>query len=524
MTLTNSIEVQVNLSPRQAADPALVKTAAAKAAGLQEEEVKHIQLIRRSIDARKRPVRITLRIAVGTQVQKEAAPLRKFAPRNVQSQKEVIVIGAGPAGLFAALRLIELGFKPIILERGKQVAERKKDVAILNRNQGFETDSNYCFGEGGAGTFSDGKLYTRSKKRGEIADVLELLVSFGADPDILIDAHPHIGSDRLPKIITAIRQAIIDSGGYVGFNSRLEKIEVSGGQLRAIVTAQGDRFENIPVILATGHSARDIYQLLHQNKILMEPKGFAMGVRVEHPQELIDQIQYHSPKGRGDYLPAAEYSLSAQIHSRGVYSFCMCPGGTMVPASTGTQEMVINGMSNAKRNSPFANSGIVVEIREGDLKSHSNQGVMAGLVFQRELEELCFRNGGKGFAAPAQRIGDFIKKKVSGSLPDSSYNPGLVSSPLHFWLPEGIGQRLSDGLRNFDRRMYGFGSNEGILVGVESRTSSPLRIPRNSSDFQHVQIKGLFPCGEGAGYAGGIVSSALDGMLCAEGLSRAISS
>ncbi|MEA1878093.1 MAG: FAD-dependent monooxygenase [Bacteroidota bacterium] len=522
MTAQLFVEIQLTLSPRQASDQFLIKQAAAKAAGMKPGDVKTIQIIRRSIDARKKPVKINLRIRLHTRDTCQETTLRRFKPQNIQSAREVLVVGSGPAGLFAALRLIELGFKPIVIERGKKVSERKKDIALLNRNMGLDTDSNYCFGEGGAGTFSDGKLYTRSKKRGEVGEVLEWLVQFGADPDILVNAHPHVGSDKLPKIISNMRLAIIEAGGYVGFNARVNKITIKANKLVAVETTNGDRFENMPMILATGHSAHDIYHLLHENSVLLETKGFALGVRVEHPQEMIDQIQYHSPRGRGDYLPAAEYSLAAQINNRGVYSFCMCPGGTIVPSATCNDELVVNGMSNAKRNSYWANSGIVVEIRESDLESHKKHGVLAGLAFQSELEELAFRNGGRGLVAPAQRINDFVRKKVSTSLPDSSYNPGLVSSPMHFWLPERISQRLTQAFRNFDRRMWGFASGAGILVGVESRTSSPVRIPRNRSNFQHVQISGLFPCGEGAGYSGGIVSSALDGMLCAAGLSRTL--
>jgi len=516
------IEVQLTLSPRQASDKFLIMQAAAKAAGIKSGNVKTLQVIRRSIDARKKPVKINLRIRLYSKRVNSETPLRRFKPQNVKSAREVLVVGAGPAGLFAALRLIELGFKPIVIERGKEVSERKKDIALLNRNSGFDTDSNYCFGEGGAGAFSDGKLYTRSKKRGEVAEVLEWLVQFGADPDILVNAHPHVGSDKLPKIISNMRLAIIDAGAYVGFNERVNKINIKANKLVSVETENGNRYENMPMILATGHSAHDIYHLLKDSKVLLETKGFAMGVRVEHPQEMIDQIQYHSSIGRGDYLPAAEYSLSAQISNRGVYSFCMCPGGTIVPSVTGDNELVVNGMSNARRNSYWANSGIVVEIREDDLGSHMKHGALAGLAFQSEMEELAFRNGGRGLVAPAQRINDFVRKKVSASLPDSSYNPGLVSSPLHFWLPEGISQRLSLAFKNFDRRMRGFASGAGILVGVESRTSSPVRIPRNRSDFQHVQVSGLFPCGEGAGYSGGIVSSALDGMMCAGGVSSVL--
>lgn len=523
MPKSSNSEIQLYLSPREASDKTLILQAAAKIQGIPSEEIKSISIIRRSIDARKKPVKINLRVQIHTLDSDNSTKLRRFEPKDVRSAPEVVVVGAGPAGLFAALRLIELGLKPVILERGKEISERKKDIAQINRGLDLDNDSNYCFGEGGAGAFSDGKLYTRSKKRGQISEILEWLVQFGADSNILIDAHPHIGSDKLPKIIGNIRQAITDAGGVIKFGNKVSSITISSGRIDSIETVSGDRFEKIPIILATGHSAKDVYYMLHESGVQLEIKGFAMGVRVEHPQEMIDQIQYHSPKGRGDYLPAAEYSLAAQFGNRGVYSFCMCPGGTIVPSSSAQDEMVVNGMSNALRNSSWANSGIVVEIRETDLKAYESHGALAGLAFQTELEELAFRNGGKGLSAPAQRISDFVKKKVSGSLPESSYNPGLISSPMHFWLPEGISYRLAEGFKNFGRRMHGYSSSEGILVGVESRTSSPVRIPRNKADFQHVQVSGLFPCGEGAGYSGGIISSALDGMLCAEGVSRVIS-
>lgn len=517
---TEGQTVEVYLSPKQASDPGQVRQAILRKTGLSVEEIASIRIIRKSIDARKRPVRIAVRVAIFTSHEIPDYSTRQFQPANCQSGREVVVFGAGPAGLFAALRLIESGFKPIIFDRGKKVEERKIDVARLNRNQHLNPDSNYCFGEGGAGTFSDGKLYTRSKKRGEISDVLELLVYFGAQPDILIDAHPHIGSDKLPGIIRNIRQAIIDAGGYIGFNTALSDLEIESGQLTRVVTSTGDVFQKVPVILATGHSARDVYRLLHQKKVLLEAKGFAMGVRVEHPQSLIDQIQYHSKQGRGAYLPAAEYAISAQANKRGVYSFCMCPGGTIVPSSTAEGETVVNGMSNARRSSPYANSGLVVEIRESDLGPWKMHGSLAGLIYQEELEKLSFKQGGAGFTAPAQRIAGFIRRSRSADLPASSYHPGLVSSPMHQWLPGGISSRLQFALKNFERRMPGFGSSDGIMVGVESRTSSPIRIPRREDRFEHIQASGLYPCGEGAGYAGGIVSSALDGMLAAEALVR----
>jgi uncharacterized FAD-dependent dehydrogenase len=406
--------------------------------------------------------------------------------------------------------------RPIVLERGKGVNERKKDLALLNRNQEVNTESNYAYGEGGAGTFSDGKLYTRSTKRGDFRKILEVFHFHGAHEDILIDAHPHIGTDKLPLVIKSMRESIEKAGGEVLFDTKVTDLLLTGEKVTGVVCENGDRIEGRAVILATGHSARDIYYMLDKNSVQLEAKTWAMGVRVEHPQELIDQIQYHSPKGRGDYLPAASYSLSCQIEERGVYSFCMCPGGFIVPAMTNNDEMVVNGMSPSRRNSPWANSGMVVEIRPEDIGEYQNKGVLGGLEFQRELERLAFVNGGNGVVAPAQSLADFVDGRLSFELPECSYVPGLVASPLHFWLPEHIGERLRKGFDYFDRRAHGFVTNEAVIVGVESRTSSPVRIPRDRETFQHVQIEGLYPCGEGAGYAGGIASSAIDGERCAE--------
>lgn len=520
MSDSESIIVELKLLPQDAGNSQAIQKALFKKTGFDESRVKDFHIIRRSIDARKRPVRINLRIELATSAQSGGQLQQSFKHRKVNNGRDVIIVGAGPAGLFAALRLIESGLKPIIIERGKDVSERKKDVALINRNKGVNPESNYCFGEGGAGAFSDGKLYTRSKKRGETRRILEMLVQFGADPDILIDARPHIGSDKLPAILTNIRQTIIDCGGVFRFNSRLDAIETSTSELLAISTSDGDIYKGLPVILATGHSARDIYYKLHEKNVLIEAKGFAMGVRVEHPQSLIDQIQYHSPQGRGDYLPPAEYSLTAQFDNRGVYSFCMCPGGTIVPSITADNELLVNGMSNSVRSSEWANSGIVVELQVSDYQPTHGSGALAGLSFQEELEKMAYQNGGHGLIAPAQRISDFVRGRVSSDLPPSSYNPGLLSTPLHFWLPEGIRTRLKRAFVNFNRRMNGFVSREGIVVGVESRTSSPVRIPRDQGSMEHVVIKGLFPCGEGAGYSGGIVSSAVDGLLSAEGVIR----
>ena len=414
------------------------------------------------------------------------------------------------------MRLIELGLKPIVIERGKNVSERKRDLALLNRNNPVNPESNYAFGEGGAGTFSDGKLYTRSTKRGDFRKILGVFVHHGAQPDIMIDAHPHIGTDRLPGVIKKMRETILESGGEVLFNTKVENLILENQKAKGIVTQNGEKINGAAVILATGHSARDVYYFLHKNNIALEAKTWAMGVRVEHPQHLIDQIQYHSPEGRGEFLPAATYSLTCQVENRGVYSFCMCPGGFIVPAMTNANEMVVNGMSPSRRSSPFANSGMVVEIRPEDIGEYQNHGVMGGLEYQKELERLAYINGGSGIVAPAQGLADFVNGRLSFDLPESSYVPGTLSSPMHFWLPDHIGQRLRKGFEQFGKQARGFISNEAMILGVESRTSSPVRIPRKADTLQHTCIDGLFPCGEGAGYAGGIASSAIDGERCAE--------
>lgn len=445
---------------------------------------------------------------------------------DVSGKPEAVIIGAGPAGLFAALRLIEHGIRPVILERGKEVARRKKDIAVLNRNVRLDPDSNYAFGEGGAGTFSDGKLYTRSKKRGDYRRALNILVRHGASPEILYEAHPHIGTDRLPGVITRIRETIESCGGSVLFGARVTRIEIKEGKVVAVdYTASGnpavtDRIDTRTVILATGHSASDIYQMIHDEGLQLEPKNFAMGVRIEHPQELIDRIQYHMPV-RGEYLPAASYSLTEQIGGRGVYSFCMCPGGFIVPAMTGPGESVVNGMSPSGRNSPFANSGIVTEIREGDFSHLEEQyGVMAGLEFRKRLEQTACISGGAAFRAPAQRVADFVTGRASSDLPPASYVPGLTPSAVHAWLPEFISLALRKGIEAFGRRLKGFVTNEGVVAGVESRTSTPLRIPRDPVTLAHPQAEGLYPAGEGAGYAGGIISAAMDGERVADAIAR----
>ncbi len=510
-------EVIVRLSPRDASDELFYKPFVAKEMKVTPEKITFMKVVKRSIDARKQPVIVQLHVLAYANVQPpKQEKAHSFLYPDVTNAREVVVVGAGPGGYFAALRLIELGFKPIVLERGKEVSARKIDLALINRNVSLNPESNYAFGEGGAGTFSDGKLYTRSTKRGDFNKVLEVFHFHGANEDILIDAHPHIGTDCLPGVIRKMRESILSAGGVVLFNTCMTDVLIEDNHVKGVVTSSGDKITGEAVILATGHSAHDVYYLLHKKAITLEAKTWAMGVRVEHPQDLIDEIQYHSEEGRGEYLPAASYNMTCQVADRGVYSFCMCPGGFIVPAMTGPNQMVVNGMSPSKRDSPFANSGIVVEIRPEDLGEYQNMGVLAGLEYQKELERLAFINGGRGLVAPAQSLADFVDGRLSSDLPDCSYVPGMVASPMHFWLPEGIGERLRLGFEQFDKKARGFVTNEAVVLGVESRTSSPVRIPRDRASFQHVQIQGLFPCGEGAGYAGGIASSAIDGERCAE--------
>ena len=515
-------EIALRLTPEQASREESYKNMAARKMKISPGKITGTRIVRRSIDARQKQVMVQLHLEVWT-----GEPMQEYRPRvfqwpNVVSAPEVIVVGAGPGGLFAALKLMELGLKPIVIERGKEVSERKKDIALLNRNEQLDEDSNYAFGEGGAGTFSDGKLYTRSKKRGDFRNFLEIMHFHGASDDVLIDAHPHIGTDRLPRVIKNIRETIVAAGGEFIFNSRVVDMLIESDQITGVFLQDGTKIKGEAVILATGHSARDIYWLLDKKGIELEAKTWAMGVRVEHPQELIDQIQYHTPEGRGNYLPAASYSFSHQVNDRGVYSFCMCPGGFIVPAMTGAEEMVVNGMSPSGRNSPFANSGMVVEIRPGDIPEYQQYGELAGLKFQQNVERLCAVNGGQGVIAPAQRLVDFVGKRLSYDLPECSYVPGIVSAPLHFILPEHISTRLQEGFRFFGKRARGFLDEEAIILGTESRTSSPVRIPRERDSLQHVRIRKLFPCGEGAGYAGGIASSALDGEKCAEAAAKLI--
>jgi uncharacterized FAD-dependent dehydrogenase len=514
-------QIQINLNPAAAADEAAIRKIAASLAGIDPADITSVRVIKRSVDARKKNIRVNLTVEVLSGKDSAIPAITPFAPFNVSHNPEVIIVGAGPAGLFAALRLIELGLRPIIIERGRDVSSRKKDIARISREQIVDPDSNYCFGEGGAGTYSDGKLYTRSKKRGDNKRVLELLCFHGANDNILYEAHPHLGTDKLPGIISGIRKSILDAGGRLILEKKVTDLLIDGDVIRGVVTSDNDNFSSPYVILATGHSARDIYEICRNRGVELEMKPFAMGVRVEHPQELIDTIQYHG-NPRGEFLPASSYNLVKQVDGRGVYSFCMCPGGFIVPSATAQEEVVVNGMSPSGRNSPYANSGIVVEIKPEDFVKYNRFGEMAGLEFQKELEHEAWRSGGHSQKAPAQRLDDFVAGITSGSLPQVSYFPGVTSSPLHNWLPKSIGRRLRDGFRLFGQVMHGYLTNEAVILGVESRTSSPLRIPRDPEKLNHIRISGLYPCGEGSGYTGGIVSSAVDGMRAAEAIAKKI--
>jgi uncharacterized FAD-dependent dehydrogenase len=514
-------QVQINLTPAAAADAEKVRKIAATLAGIDSSEISSIRIIKKSVDARKKNIRVNLTVEVITGDDTSLQKIAPFQATNVSQCKEVIIIGAGPAGLFAALRLIELGIRPVILERGRDVSSRKRDIAKISREHIVNSESNYCFGEGGAGTYSDGKLYTRSKKRGDNTRVLELLCLQGANMNILYEAHPHLGTDKLPVIIANIRQTITDSGGLFILECKVSDFIIEGDTIKGVITSDNKKFYSPYVILAMGHSARDIYLLLQNNNIDLEIKSFAVGVRVEHPQELIDKIQYHGSE-RDKFLPAASYSLAKQIDGRGVYSFCMCPGGFIVPSATSQEEVIVNGMSPSERNSPYANSGIVVEIRPEDLKKYIKVGNLAGIEFQKELEREAWKNGGHTQSAPAQRLADFVAGVTSGTLPKVSYSPGVRSSPLHGWLPKAIGRRLREGFKQFGLIMNGYLTNEAVILGVESRTSSPVRIPRDPELMHHIRISGLYPCGEGSGYTGGIVSSAVDGMRAAEAIALKI--
>jgi uncharacterized FAD-dependent dehydrogenase len=512
------MEVQIKLRPEEYENRDLWKKAVASKLALKPQQIRGLQLLRRSIDARKKPL-FVLKLKVFTEEEMPEAHNPTFPLQDVSNAPEVHIVGLGSAGLFAALELIKQGFKPILIERGKKVRDRRRDLATLTREGVVNPDSNYCFGEGGAGTFSDGKLYTRSKKRGDVQQVLEILVQFGAVEDILIDAHPHIGTNKLPKIIENIREAILETGGEIHFDTKMTSLKKTDKQITAI-ELNGDSWMQVKsLILATGHSARDIFELLHRKKIRIDAKPFALGVRVEHPQALIDKIQYHSSDPRHVCLPAASYSLVHQVNQKGIYSFCMCPGGIICPAATANDEVVVNGWSPSKRNSPYANSGIVVEIGLQDMIDPL-ENPLAGIAYQQAVEQRAFQLGGGKQVAPAQRLYDFVNGKTSNSLPDSSYLPGTQSINLKEVLPPHVMHGLQQGFRTFGKKMKGYLTNEAIVVGTESRTSSPIRIPRDRESLMHPEVDGFFPCGEGAGYAGGIMSAAIDGQRCALAVMR----
>ena len=536
-------EYQLRILPEQAASEQSLKTYISREKGLDIRTINAVRVLKKSIDARQRTIYVNVKVQVFIN---EVPDTKEYTPteyKNVSGKPQVIVVGAGPGGLFAALRLIELGLRPIVIERGKNVRERKEDLAKISREHKVDPESNYSFGEGGAGAYSDGKLYTRSKKRGNVDKILNVFCQHGASTSILIDAHPHIGTDKLPRVIENMRNTILECGGEVHFKTRMDTIIIEKNKVVGIETNDGRTFRG-PVILATGHSARDVYRWLYANGVKMETKGLAVGVRLEHPSMLIDQIQYHNKNGRGKYLPAAEYSFVQQVDGRGVYSFCMCPGGFVVPAASGPHQLVVNGMSPSNRGTKWSNSGMVVEIRPKDLNDPTlqlqaceviegsaeqqteelirktakdgEQSVLAMMQFQERLEQICWQQANMRQTAPAQRMVDFTRKKLSYDLPVTSYSPGIISSPLHFWMPKFISERLSKGFEMFGRSSRGFLTNDAVMIAVETRTSAPVRIVRDNETLQHVTVEGLFPCGEGAGYAGGIVSAGVDGERCAE--------
>jgi len=511
-------EFQIQVNPEVAQDQEQLKQFLAKQNKLKINEIKHVEILKRSIDARQKQIKVNLKVKVYLQENFVEKPIEIPHYKDVSKATEVIIIGAGPAGLFAALKLIEKGIKPIVLERGKNVQERRRDLAAITKFHIVDEDSNYCFGEGGAGTYSDGKLYTRSKKRGDVDGILHLLIAHGASKNIAIDAHPHIGTNKLPKIIQAIRQTILNYGGEVKFNTRVTDILIKSKAVTGVQTQNGDIINASKIILATGHSARDIFELLYQKGINIEAKPFALGVRVEHSQKLIDAIQYHC-ETRNEYLPPAPYSIVKQVNNRGVYSFCMCPGGVIAPCATAPGEVVTNGWSPSKRDQPTSNSGIVVELKLDDFAIYHDKGPLAGVEFQKQIEQKAWRLAGETQKVPAQRLVDFTNQKLSADIPKTSYMPGTTSVELGTLFPKFIHQTLRDGFKQFEKSMKGYLTNEAVVHAPESRTSSPVRIPRNQETFEHVQIKGLYPCGEGAGYAGGIISAAIDGEKCAEQIS-----
>lgn len=513
-------QIEINLTPDKISLPSILQSEASRRLSIPSEKISAVIPLRRSIDARSKNV--VFRFLVDVYINEKPEVKNRVIQYNPVSEKhKVIIVGFGPAGMYAALRLIELGIKPIVIERGKDVQSRRRDIRAIHQEQIVNPDSNYCFGEGGAGTYSDGKLYTRATKRGDVKKVLEILVQHGANPEILIDTHPHIGSNKLPKIVQQIRQTILNNGGEIHFNSRVTDFIIKNNMILGVLIDDNEEIFSDSVILASGHSARDIFFLLHKKGILIQPKPFALGVRIEHPQALINEIQYHT-KEKHPNLPAASYSLACNVNERGVYSFCMCPGGIIVPASTAQNEIVVNGMSVSRRDSPYANSGFVVEVTEKEFLQYEKHYPFSALRLQMEVEQKCYQLANNTQKAPAQKVTDFVEGKISSTLPKSSYIAGLTSAELHKELPSFVTRRLKTALKIFDRKMKGYYSDEAILVAPESRTSSPIRVPRDKETYMHLQMKNLFPCGEGAGYAGGIVSAAIDGENCANAVAAVL--
>lgn len=512
-------EYQIRVLPQVGYNEDNIKDYLAREKGIDQRTINQIRVLKRSVDARHRDIYVNLKVRIYINEFPQDEAYIKTEYQNVSDKPKVIVVGEGPSGLFASLRLIELGFRPIVLERGKDVRERKKDMAMITKTQTVDPDSNYCFGEGGAGAYSDGKLYTRSKKRGSVEKILNVFCQHGASTSILADAHPHIGTDKLPRVIENMRNRILECGGEVHFQTKMISLILERDKVIGVQAVEKSNFENRkrefygPVILATGHSARDIYRYLADTKIEIEPKGIAVGVRLEHPSSLIDQIQYHNKNGKGKYLPTAEYSFVTQVMGRGVYSFCMCPGGFVIPSATGPEQIVTNGMSPANRGTQWSNSGMVVQINSEDVGGND---ILRVMHYQEQLECDTWQQGNRKQTAPAQRMADFVNGRLSYDLPKSSYAPGLISSPLHFWMPSFITKRLQEAFRTFGKQAHGFLTNEAVMIASETRTSSPIRILRNPENLMHVRLQGLFPCGEGAGYAGGIVSAGIDGERCAE--------